>query len=120
MHGGMHDASLAERQWCERATGWIGVVRQPVYGHVMTHRDIISLAAAPGWWALYGNPAMEIEVVSYPLVAWALTHASEPGAQRIQGLVYIVDGDGVVEAESARSTKGGNFMGFEFRVVEST
>ena len=83
-------------------------------------KSIVSLAAAPGWYAIYGNPAVAPdEEAAYPLVAWAVENVqsefASPGEQRVFGLVYMVAGDGVVEAEYARSLKGHDFIGYQYR-----
>ncbi len=84
----------------------------------MTFKNVTAMTSATGWWAVYGNPAGEEELAEYPLVGWAVENLkadwAESGEQRVFGLVYIIPGDGVVDAERARSfPKGFEFLYYE-------
>jgi hypothetical protein len=83
----------------------------------MHFKNITAMTSATGWWAVYGNPAVDEELAEFPLVGWAVETLdadwTTPGEQRVFGLVYIVPGDGVVDAESARSIKGHDFLYYE-------
>lgn len=80
------------------------------------------MTSATGWWAVYGNPAVDPELVEYPLVGWALESLGGPvrgEKQRVFGLVYMNAGDGIVDAESARSLKGHDFLNYEHRGADA-
>jgi hypothetical protein len=84
----------------------------------MHFKNITAMSSATGWWAVYGNPAEDEELAEYPLVGWAVESLTadwaEAGEQRVFGLVYIVPGDGVMDAEQARSMpKGHDFLYYE-------
>lgn len=86
---------------------------------LVSFKNLTAITSAPGWWAIYGNPAVDPELAEYPLVGWAVENLNAAwaghGDQRVFGLVYIVPGDGVVDAESARSLSGHDFLYYEHR-----